>query len=235
MNKTASAQVRPLTKSKERIMKWNDRVMAEAAATQEHVIQFNWRRHWKKKVEPFLKYEEVQFSLDIGMQWLYSSWQRGDAPYRLGGYSLRLSSKGNDAGLWVPQRIVQGKLSWYSPLGRCHWIAFFAIAIGVLNYPDLDWRFMSGDLHTVPVGFDANGKPHVVMDILLFDKFSGAQSIANTRRTRVNGALSKRARAQWNEVYSLFVERVVPAIRAAALLKHASSDLCPETYARGQH
>jgi hypothetical protein len=216
MKKTVSAQVRPLTKRKERIMKWNERVMAEAAATQERVIQFNWRRHWKKKVEPYLNCDLVQFSLDFGMHLLDSSWQSGDAPYRLGGIRLRLSRKGNDGGQWVPERVVQGKLSWYSPRGRCHWIAFFAMAIGVLNYPELDWRFVSGELHTVPVGFDANGKPHVVMDILLFDKFSGAESIANTRRKAVNGATSKRARSQWDKLYGQFVEHVVLAIRTAA-------------------
>src|SRR5262245_42506560 len=117
-------------------------------------IQFNWRRQWSKRVEPYLKEETVQFCLELGMQMLNKEWKRGDAPYLLG----RLGDN----------KVVNGKLGWYQPLGRCHHIAFFSLAIGVLNYPDLEWRFISGDRHTVPVGYDQDGNPRVVMDILLF-------------------------------------------------------------------
>jgi len=34
------------------------------------IIQFNWRRHWKKKVEPNLEKELVQACLDGGMRML---------------------------------------------------------------------------------------------------------------------------------------------------------------------
>src|SRR6516225_6680509 len=104
------------------------------------VIQFDWRRHWARRVAPHLNEERVQQSLDLGMILLDPDWERGDPPYLLGGIPIREA------------RIVPGKLAWYQPLGRCHWIAFFSMAIGVLNYPDLDWQFMTGDLHTVPVG-----------------------------------------------------------------------------------
>ena len=40
------------------------------------------------------------------------------------------------------------------------------MAIGVINYPKLRWKFVSGRCHTVPVGYDENGQPRVVMDIL---------------------------------------------------------------------
>ena len=90
--------------------------------------------------------------------------RRGDPPYLLGREPGR--------------RGIPRKLSWYQPQGRCHWIAFFSMAIGVLNYPRLDWRFVSGDLHTIPVGYGADGKPVVVVDILLFEGMTAEQSLA---------------------------------------------------------
>jgi hypothetical protein len=105
------------------------------------VVQFNWRRHWSKKVVPHLHKELVQFSVDFGMTILNPKWKRGDPPYMLGS---------------VPpnrRRVVPGTLEWYQVRRRCHWISFFSMAIGVLNYPDLDWRFVSGEWHTVPVGY----------------------------------------------------------------------------------
>ena len=131
-------------------------------------VQFNWRRHWSKKVAPYLDNELVQLCLEFGMRLSDPNWQRGDAPYILG----------RD----VTTRIVTGKLTWYQPWGRCHYIAYFSLAIGLLNYPDLNWRILSGDLHTVPVGYGPDGEPKVVMDILLFDLMTAGESIAQTLR-----------------------------------------------------
>ena len=133
-------------------------------------VQFNWRRHWKKKVEPYLTNKAVRFSLDLGMKLYDPNWQSGDGPHLIGAIGCG--------------RVVEGKLSWYQPIGRCHWIAFFSMAIGALNYPDLKWKFVSGDFHTVPVGYDANGSPRVVMDILLFDSMTGEESIAFAEKRR---------------------------------------------------
>jgi hypothetical protein len=47
-------------------------------------LQFNWRRHWKKRVEPHLKHDLVQASLDLGMMMLDDNWHRGDPPYLMG-------------------------------------------------------------------------------------------------------------------------------------------------------
>ncbi len=49
--------------------------------------------------------------------------------------------------------------------------------IGVISYPELQWKFVSGRLHTVPVGYDQAGIPQVVMDILLFDSMTAEESI----------------------------------------------------------
>ncbi len=161
-------------------------------------IQFNWRRHWSKKVAHYLHHPLVQGSLDLGMTLLDTSWQHGDPPYLFGAIG------GN--------RVVEGKLSWYQPLNRCHWIAFFSMAIGVLNYPDLDWRFVSTDLHTVPVGYGPDGEPKVVMDILLFEGMTAEESIALAMKKR-KGADDTSC---WEEAFQLYVAQIVPLLREAA-------------------
>jgi hypothetical protein len=166
------------------------------AAGGKNVVQFNWRRHWPKKVAPHLDKELVQASLDLGMTLLDPQWRRGDPPYLLGREPGR--------------RAIPGRLSWYQPSGCCHWIAFFSMAIGVLNYLRLDWRFVSGDLHTVPVGCGADGKPAVVMDILLFEGMSAEQSLALATE-KVNGAP---AAGGWQEGFKMFTKTMVPALRA---------------------
>jgi len=170
----------------------------EGAAGGEKVVQFNWRRHWPKKVAPHLDKELVQASLDVGMTLLDPHWRRGDPPYLLGREPGR--------------RAIPGKLSWYRPWGRCHWIAFFSMAVGVLNYPRLDWQFVSGDVHTVPVGYGPDGHPEAVMDILFFEGLTAEQSLA-VATNRGNGAPAAQG---WEEVHQLFTSTMVPALRAVA-------------------
>lgn len=160
------------------------------------IIQFDWRRHWKRKVEPHLGNHHVQACLDFGMRLLDGNWKRGDAPYRLGAAS--------------PRRIVKGKLSWYQPLKCCHHISLFSMAIGVLNYPELQWKMLSGDLHTVPVGYDADGAARVVMDILNFAFMTADESIAAAGMT-----VGREPSRQWELVFRTMEETVVPMIRAA--------------------
>ena len=161
-------------------------------------VQFNWRRHWKKKVAPHLAEELVQASLDLGMMLLDPHWRRGDPPYLLGREPWR--------------RAFPGKLSWYRPWGCCHWIAFFSMAIGVLNYPRLDWRFVGGDLHTVPVGYGLDGHPKVVMDILLFEGMTAEESLVLATK-KGNGVPAAKG---WEEGFQLFLTTMVPALRAVA-------------------
>jgi hypothetical protein len=86
------------------------------------------------------------------------------------------------------------------------------MAIGVLNHPSLDWQFVSGDLHTVPVGFGPGGDPQVVMDILLFERMSAEESIAH--------AMKKLDAAEEGDglesYYEAFVRGTVPLLRASA-------------------
>ncbi len=163
-------------------------------------IQFNWRRDWSKKVAPHLDKEIVQAALDFGMRLLNPKWQRGDPPYLFGGIPMSRS------------RVVTGKLTWYQVWGRCHWIAFFSMAIGVLNYPHLDWRFVSGDLHTVPVGDGPDGEPSVVMDILLFDSKTAEEPIAHAQQ-KLEGT---EGGAGWDRVCQAFIDHFVPLLRASA-------------------
>ena len=85
------------------------------------------------------------------------------------------------------------------------------MAIGVPNHPNLDWRFVSGDRHTVPVGYDADGNPKVVMDILLFDSMTAEESIAFASGNRDDGQGEK-----WEKIFQFFIQRIVPALRASA-------------------
>ena len=129
------------------------------------------------------------------------TWKPGDPPYRLG-----------DDG---PSRAKKGTLAWYQPSRQCHAIAFFAMAIGVINYPKLRWKFVSGRCHTVPVGYDENGQARVVMDILLFEDMTAEESI--------RFALLRKDSAG-RKLFSGFATKVVPAIRETLASKAPVSD-----------
>jgi hypothetical protein len=164
-------------------------------------VQFNWRKHWEKKVKPHLNHPCVQFSLNLGMHLVEPKWAPGDPPYRVG--------------IDGPNRAKKGTLAWYQPCRQCHEIAFFAMAIGVINYPKLRWKFVSGRCHTVPVGYDENGQTRVVMDILLFDSMTADASI--------QFALLKKHSAG-RRLFAGFATKVVPAIRETLASKETVSD-----------
>ena len=126
-------------------------------------------------------------------------WAPGDPPYRLGD---------------EPRRARKGTLEWYQPRRLCHAIAYFAMAIGVINYPKLRWKFVSGRCHTVPVGYDENGQARVVMDILLFDEMTAEESI--------EFALLKKHSAR-ERLFTGFETKVVPAIRKTLASKEPAS------------
>lgn len=182
-----------------------ERINSRRAGKQ--IEQFNWRRHWSKKVAPHLQEELVQVSLDLGMSMLDPNWKSGDAPYQLGGIPSWLG------------RVVPGKLTWYQPWGRCHWISFFSMAIGVLNYPLLNWTFVSSEMHTVPVGY-FGGDARVVMDILQFDCLTAEQSIALAKMS--NGVTANEA--EWQKVLDLFLAKILPQLRLVGIQKSGKSE-----------
>lgn len=162
------------------------------------ITQFDWSRNWKNKVEPHLDKPLVRFSVELGMKTYDRTWTWEDGPHAVG------------RGKWNGQRVVPGKLSWYQPWGRCHWIAFFSCAIGVLNYPELDWHFISGHCHTVPVG-SWNGENWVVMDILNFKMMDAEESIAHAQF--VPSHVTEPSGMGWSEWFDLYIEKAVPKLR----------------------
>ena len=184
-------------------------------------IQFDWRRNWKKRVKPLLGNPLVQGALDLGMRMLDPNWKNGNPPYLLG----RL---GPDRGC-----IVEGRLSWYQPHGRCHWIVFFSYTIGLLLYPSLRWEIVSGDLHTIALGYDANDDPRVVMDILLFDCMTANDSIRHAGRKEEGFP-----HTNMSGCYEMFVDGLRTLLRLKASLEPARSqdrreaeDCCPDGWA----
>lgn len=158
------------------------------------IIQFDWSRNWKTKVEPYLKEMCVRMAIELGMRAFDKKWKWKDGPHAIGRGAIN------------GQRVTKGKLSWYQPWGCCHWIAFFGLAIGVLNYPDLEWRFVSGQYHTIAVG-SRNGEDRVVMDILNFKQMTAEESIALASQV-----LPKPARSEmnWQKIYRLHIQMFVP-------------------------
>src|SRR5262245_21434528 len=163
------------------------------------VIQFNWRKNWKKRVAPHLTNDYVQLSIDLGMRMLDPGWERGDVPWLVG------------CGPLNGQRARPGKLSWYQPWARCHWIAFFSLAIGVLNYPGLDWRFVSGERHTVPVGY-LGEEPRVVMDLLHFARLTAEESLDLAQA----GVGNEPEASDWPTIHAAFINHMVPLLKKAS-------------------
>ena len=161
-----------------------------AKARKHNPLQFNWQKHWKKKVKPHLDHPLVQIALDIGMRRVAPDWTHGDPPYIYG----------VDGPSWAEE----GTLAWYQPYLQCHAISLFSMVIGVINYPELEWKFILGRLHTVPVGFQ-NGQPRVVMDILW--------SHNTTSKASMDYALREKEPIERHLIFSFFEEDIPDAIR----------------------
>ena len=110
----------------------------------------------------------------MGMELLNPNWKDDDPPYELSDVFCNCGSEKTCR----LKTAKPGSLRWYQARHCCHWIAPFSMAIGILNYPHLDWRFVTGERHTVPVGFNNDGEPIVVMDILCFDVLNAQTSIS---------------------------------------------------------
>jgi hypothetical protein len=162
------------------------------------LIQFDWSRRWKRDVVPYLDLLLVRASVEMGMALYDSNWTWEDGPHAIGRGDLN------------GQRVFKNKLSWYQPWGRCHWISFFACAIGVLNYPDLDWQFVSGHCHTVVVG-SHNEECRVVLDILNYKGWTGERSIAHARYIPLG--LQAEDNPGWAMMFGYYLGKFVPKLR----------------------
>lgn len=128
--------------------------------------QYNFARHWRRKIAPHLDDPGVVKTLTLGLKLYDKSYNEGDPPWLVGRGPLN------------GQRAREGCLSWYQPWGRCHHIAPFSWVLGHTLYPDLKWGFLSGQLHTVVIGWsDSWEEPEWVMDILLFREMNAVGSI----------------------------------------------------------
>jgi hypothetical protein len=135
--------------------------------------QFNFARHWKKKIAPLLNDLGVRALLMFGLVQYDPNYRDGHPPWRCG------------RGPWNGQRAREGCLSWYQPWGRCHFIAPFSWALARKLFPDLQWGFVTGDYHTVVIGWkDGWENPLWVMDILLFREKTAQQSLQFARAKR---------------------------------------------------
>lgn len=173
------------------------------------LIQFDWSRRWKRDVVPYLDLTLVRASVEMGMKEYDPTWTWEDGPHAIGRGDLN------------GQRVFKNRLSWYQPWGRCHWISFFACAIGVLNYPDLDWQFVSGHCHTVPLG-TRNSEHRVVVGILQFKKNTAEASIAHARH--IPPGLPADDNPGWARAFDYYVGEFVPALRELAYRNRLADD-----------
>ena len=128
--------------------------------------RFNFSHRWQKQIAPLLNDPEVVTLLTVGMMLLTPDYKEGDPPCSYGDGELER------------RRPREGCLSWYQPKRCCHYIAPFCWAIGQKLYPNLNWGFVSGKLHTVVVGYDNDWqKPKWLMDILLFQDHTPEESL----------------------------------------------------------
>ena len=127
--------------------------------------QFNFARHWRKKIAPHLNDLKVVHALTFGLKLWQSDYMPGKPPCHVGNWH-------------EGHRRRRGCLSWYQPRNRCHHIAPFCWALGTRLYPSLKWGFISGEKHTVVVGWSHDWRrPEWVMDILLFREYSAEMSL----------------------------------------------------------
>jgi hypothetical protein len=146
--------------------------------------QFNFARHWRKKIAPLLKDPEVGMALAFGMCLSDMTYRPGDPPWLFG------------SGRWEGQRARKGCLSWHQPRGKCHYIAPFCWALARKLFPNLQWGFLAGDYHTVVIGWMDDWKnPLWVMDILLFRQRTAQQSLelAKVKRWRFYPSMAEYA------------------------------------------
>ena len=99
------------------------------------VKQFNFARHWRRKIAPLLSDRDVVMAMTLGLKLYDINYGESDPPWLLGRGPLN------------GQRAREGCLSWYQPWGRCHYIAPFCWALGKKLFPDHEWGFITGDIH----------------------------------------------------------------------------------------
>ena len=135
--------------------------------------QFDFGRRWKKHIRPLLDHPDVVTALTGGLMLGDPNYREGDPPWECGRGPLN------------GQKAKARCLSWYQPLGMCHYIAPFCWKLGTLLFPEREWGFITSERHTVAIGYAGDWEePEWVMDILLFKKMTAAQSLALAKSER---------------------------------------------------
>lgn len=155
---------------------------------------FNFRRHWKHKVKPYLFDEEVQNALNYGMEEMMENWRldadltnkhvkerctwiKGSPPY------YKTSSD-----YWLHHRKpMDHSVGWYQCVHGCHWICYFCKELGKRIYPNLIWKILKSKRHSVAVGFK-DSKPYIIFDILNFEHMS-AENILDFANSKITNKL----------------------------------------------
>jgi hypothetical protein len=144
--------------------------------------QFNFSRQWESTIVPHLDDPDVETALTLGLKLHDINYYQGAPPWLCG------------RGILNGQQATKGSLSWYQPWGRCHHIAPFCWALGQKIFPELKWGFVSGDKHTVVVGWSKDWQqPDLVMDFLFFQERSAQASLdfANRQNGKYYESLSR--------------------------------------------
>lgn len=139
--------------------------------------QFSFRRHWVDKCKPHLNNERVKTALNQGMIEFVDQRNQElaelDSTIRIGWTPQNSPVHLCNCDRCVTKIPEPGTLAWYRAHGKCHWIAPFVLELAKLMFPNDEWELVSGDYHTVVT----NKKRSMVLDILLFDRYTARQSL----------------------------------------------------------
>jgi hypothetical protein len=82
------------------------------------IVRFNWSRHWKSKVEPYLDLPLVRLSVEMGMKLYDPKWTWEDGPHAIGRGSLNGQRVSQEQAVLVS---ALGPLPLDQFLRLCHW------------------------------------------------------------------------------------------------------------------
>jgi hypothetical protein len=136
---------------------------------------FDWEGRWDTEIRPLLdrpvvKKSLMQYQMERGRRRARQFMGTPFLPYQCG--------REPDAG-W--ELFTKTDLRAYCPVGECHWIYKFCLAVSRILRPELEWGVAKDETHTVAIGYrkGAEGAPQfkgvygrieMVSDILMSKK-----------------------------------------------------------------
>jgi len=70
---------------------------------------------------------------------------------------------------------------WYQCFGACHWLAPWLKELGKCSFPQLSWKILHGERHSLAVGL-AQSRIRLIFDILTFDRLSAIEMLEFVNR-----------------------------------------------------